>query len=146
MRPRLITPYTNIVVITGPPADVPTDQAAAFRQRGNRALSLNREDEALVAFQRAIALNPRDRLSLIALGRLNLKLGRFQDAVPALQQAASLLPGEAGNVARDLALAHVGRSDETSAARVLREAGFEESRIGIEIAKLRIEANRHRQR
>jgi predicted O-linked N-acetylglucosamine transferase (SPINDLY family) len=63
--------------------------------RGNALAALGRHDAALVPFEQAVRLNPRDPLGHGNRGNSLLVLGRLEEALASLERALSLDPGQA---------------------------------------------------
>jgi WD40 repeat protein len=86
---RLLTRYS--VALTSRPRD-----AEAFHRRALVKDRLKRWEEALVDAQAAAELAPRDRRAWFLVGRIQLKLGRLDEAVTSLRQAidCSARPGD----------------------------------------------------
>ena len=63
---------------------------AAYRLRGNALHDLNRDDEAVAAYQSAIRLDPEDAWSMNNLAFIRIQEGRFDEALPALARATEL--------------------------------------------------------
>lgn len=70
----------------------------------------NRADQAVNAFKRSIAIDPTNAETFAALGRLELTLGRREDALDHLGKAAALKPSPATWIA--IAVAHGDNPDE----------------------------------
>jgi tetratricopeptide (TPR) repeat protein/tRNA A-37 threonylcarbamoyl transferase component Bud32 len=64
--------------------------AESLRYRGQALLRLGKKDEALMALQEAVALNPNDAQSYAQLGDLHMEADRYEEAVAAYRQASEL--------------------------------------------------------
>jgi Flp pilus assembly protein TadD len=64
--------------------------SAAHRLKGRAYHDLNRTDEAVLAYQAAIRLDPADAWSMNNLAFIRIQQGRFEDALPALARAVEL--------------------------------------------------------
>ena len=71
-----------------------SSDASAHRGRGNTLLALRRYSEALEAFERAIALDPRAS-TYMNMSKVFLKLNRVNEALDALERAIELDPNNA---------------------------------------------------
>ena len=69
------------------------DFAEAWRYKGSALVSLGRDEEALAAFELALALNPTDAAAHSGIGRVHFVLrGDFARAVAAYERALALNP------------------------------------------------------
>jgi TolB-like protein len=69
------------------------DSAEAWRYRGGALTTLNRDEEALAAFENALARNPMDASAQSGIGRVHFVLhGDFGRAVVAYERALALNP------------------------------------------------------
>ena len=71
------------------------ESAEAYCTRAHALDSLDRLDEALESYERALALRPRHVEALNNYGNLLCKLGRIQDALAAYERVLELRPGDA---------------------------------------------------
>lgn len=100
-----------------PPAWRPGDATKADVKTGNDAMLQARPAEALLAYQRALSVEPRCGQCLVGAGKALLAEGKAADALVPLSQAATLFPTEIethAHHARGLWMA--GRADDAFAA------------------------------
>jgi Flp pilus assembly protein TadD len=71
--------------------DRPND-SAAFEELGSVYFDAGRFDDAMVAFQRAIALNPVSPSGYNNIGWIYIQIGTPQEAITAFEQAIALDP------------------------------------------------------
>lgn len=69
---------------------IDSTSSAAYRLKGNALHDLNRDDEAVTAYQAAIQLDPEDAWSMNNLAFIRIQEDRFDDALPALARATEL--------------------------------------------------------
>lgn len=69
---------------------IDSTSSAAYRLRGNALGDLERSDDAVVAYQSAIRLDPEDAWSMNNLAFIQIREGRFDEALPALARATEL--------------------------------------------------------
>jgi superkiller protein 3 len=69
---------------------IDSTSSAAYRLKGNALHDLNRGDEAVVAYESAIQLDPEDAWSMNNLAFIRIQQGRFDEALPALARATEL--------------------------------------------------------
>jgi len=62
----------------------------AYRLKGNALNDLERTDEAVVAYQSAIQLDPEDAWAMNNLAFIRIQQGRYDEALPALARATEL--------------------------------------------------------
>jgi hypothetical protein len=141
---RLLATEDAVVVVCQPPSSAASEQAAAHRQLARKAATERRFDDAVNAYQRAVAADPADRASLIYLADLLLQLGRFKEAIPPLERALAMGHVDRNMVPSLLAFAYVGVGDDNSARRVLSNAGVNSERVRDQILKYRSEALKRR--
>ncbi len=70
--------------------EIDSTSGAAYRLKGNALTDLDRNDEAVVAYQNAIQLDPEDAWSMNNLAFIRIQQGRYDEAVPALARATEL--------------------------------------------------------
>jgi serine/threonine-protein kinase len=98
------------------------DFADAWRQKGAALITLGRDEEALAAFDRALALDPTQGAAHSGIGRVHFILrGDFARAVPAFERALALNP-RAGWTALQLANCAAYLRDFPRAERAARRA------------------------
>ena len=89
---------------------------AALRTRGRALYLLDREQEALADFDRAISLAPDDQRALAYRGDTYRWLGRYEEALADLGRAIDLTPDDAWAISRrGAAYAEMGRYEEALA-------------------------------
>ena len=137
---RLTALDGTVSVVLGGPTN-PRERGASYEQVGKRAAAQGRANDAIVAFQAAVAADPVNPIALISLGEAYLGLARFREATGPLEQALRLIP-ERSSVPAMLALAYVGLGDEPQAIAVLRRAGVAADKIPAEIQRLRTRVRR----
>ena len=76
-------------------APAPPDEAAAFTGRGMELMKLNRRDEALAQFEKALSLKADDIVALVSLGNILFDLGRFDAALASCDRLLLLRPNDA---------------------------------------------------
>jgi Flp pilus assembly protein TadD len=84
--------------------------SAAYRLKGRACHGLGRTDEAVVAYQTAIRLDPKDAWSMNNLAYIWIEQGEYDEALPALARAVELRKDVAvfyNNLG--MALEHTGR-------------------------------------
>lgn len=74
-----------------PPSDDPT----VWDARGQRLLAQRRDEEALLAFDRALARDPHAVPTLIHKAQALYRLGRAAEELPVLDAALALAPDDA---------------------------------------------------
>jgi tetratricopeptide (TPR) repeat protein/TolB-like protein/tRNA A-37 threonylcarbamoyl transferase component Bud32 len=114
------------------------DHGEAWRHKGSALITLGRDEEALAAFERALALNPLDAWAYSGVGRVHFVLrGEFAKAMAAYELALSLNPQggwSALQLAHCAALVRDFAKAEASARRAIElQQGFLSGRIGIVI-------------
>ncbi|MBZ5575203.1 MAG: tetratricopeptide repeat protein [Acidobacteriia bacterium] len=77
------------------PADAPSPQADELYLRGNQMVAEHRIEDAVIAYHRAIRLNPRKADALFALGALFLTQRQPAEAAKALSKFVKLKPWSA---------------------------------------------------
>lgn len=95
------------------------DDGRALFDAGYVADALNRSDDALGYYSRAVKANPNSFEARLALGLVLAREGKFDDARPQLTAATTLDPGEAGTALKARAwraLAQIDRRDNPSQA------------------------------
>jgi tetratricopeptide (TPR) repeat protein/tRNA A-37 threonylcarbamoyl transferase component Bud32 len=98
------------------------DWAEAWRHRGSALITLGRGDEALAAFERALALDPTDASAHSGKARVSFVLcGDFEAAIPGFERALALNP-KAGWAALQLANCAAYRRDFPRAEAAARRA------------------------
>jgi tetratricopeptide (TPR) repeat protein len=98
------------------------DSAEAWRYRGSALIPLGRDDEALVAFERALARDPTEASAHAGVGRVHFVLrGEFAAAAAAYERALALNP-KAGWSALQLAHCAAYLRDLPRAERAARLA------------------------
>ena len=75
----------------GEAADIAPDRALPHASIGGILVKMGRIDEASVAYERALALAPRDETALRGLAEIHLRAGRRSDAASALDRLADTL-------------------------------------------------------
>ncbi len=70
--------------------EIDSTSSAAYRLKGNALGDLDRSDEAVVAYQSAIRLDPEDAWSMNNFAFIRIQQGRFDEALPALARATEL--------------------------------------------------------
>ena len=91
--------------------------ATALRGKGNALVGLSRYDEALTAFEQAVALAPH-AATYVSMGTVLVKLGRDEEAVQAYEQALQLDTTYASAyTGLSEALSQLGRTQEAEQAR-----------------------------
>jgi Tfp pilus assembly protein PilF len=78
-----------------PPRVQSADDAAAFTGRGMELLKLNRHDEALAQFEKALSLKSDDIVALVSRGNILFDLGRFDAALANCDRLLLLRPNNA---------------------------------------------------
>jgi Flp pilus assembly protein TadD len=69
---------------------IDSTNSSVYRLKGNALNDLGRDDEAVVAYQSAIQLDPEDAWSMNNLAFIRIREGRYNDALPALARATEL--------------------------------------------------------
>ncbi len=96
--------------------DTPKDPELHF-VRGMALQALDRPDEAIAAWENAVALKPDMYGALDGIGSAHLDAGRFQQALDALDKALAIKPDfSQAHFNRALALRELGRVDDSLAA------------------------------
>lgn len=72
----------------------PSDAVLLWRQRGEELRTGNKFAEAETAYHQALTWAPQDEQSLVGLSAALMGMGRQQEALPLLKQAAKLKPGD----------------------------------------------------
>lgn len=100
---------------------LPKDRAARLNKRGVALVSLHRRDEALRAFEDALASEPRYAPALVNIGNLHLESGELEPAV-ARYQAAIAADDRYGPAHHNLAIAYKRMGRTADSVRELRRA------------------------
>ena len=100
---------------------LPKDRAARLNKRGVALVSLHRRDEALIAFEDALAAVPRYAPALVNIGNLHLESGELEPAV-ARYQAAIAADDRYGPAHHNLAVAYKRMGRTADSVRELRRA------------------------
>jgi tetratricopeptide (TPR) repeat protein len=100
----------------------PADRAARLNKRGVALVSLHRRDEALAAFEDALAVMPRFAPALVNIGNLHLESDELEPAV-ARYQAAIAADDRYGPAHHNLAVAYKRMGRTADSVRELRRAG-----------------------
>ena len=100
----------------------PADRAARLNKRGVALVSLHRGDEALTAFEDALAVMPRFAPALVNIGNLHLESGELEPAV-ARYEAAIAADDRYGPAHHNLAVAYKRMGRTADSVRELRRAG-----------------------
>jgi lipopolysaccharide biosynthesis regulator YciM len=110
------------------------------RSRRNRLLGLEAAESGSLAqasdfLEEAVAADPSDDASKLALAGVSIARARYEQAVALLESI--FRPRSGSHVAQMLAQAYLGVGDERNAERVLRTAGFGDAVIAAQIKELR---------
>ena len=70
--------------------EIDSTSGVAYRLKGNALNDLDRTDEAVVAYQSAIQLDPEDAWAMNNLAFIRIREGRYDEALPALARATEL--------------------------------------------------------
>jgi tetratricopeptide (TPR) repeat protein len=98
------------------------DRAVRLNKRGVALVGLHRRDEALRAFEDALAILPRYAPALVNIGNLHLESGELEPAV-ARYQAAIAADDRYGPAHHNLAVAYKRMGRTADSVRELRRAG-----------------------
>jgi tetratricopeptide (TPR) repeat protein len=117
------------------------EQARVHEMEGDSACWRGALDEAIAAYRRQIEVDPSSLRAREMLGLLNVRLGRYREAIPWLEQV--LATGNRAEVLfKTTARAFLGVGDKGNALRVLRMAGISESQVASELEALGRELQR----
>ena len=75
--------------------ETPANANSYHRLRGRAYHNLGRTPEAIVEYQKALAVNPKDAWSMNNLGLIYLQLGQHENALPPLARAIEIRTDEA---------------------------------------------------
>ena len=106
----------------GPASDL--EKADAAFKAGYAAMQAGKLEEARVDFAETVRLAPTVPEARVALGAVLVQLGRPEEAIPELDQALTLKPGEEGTEA-NLAVAHEAVARKMASQRKMMEAEAE---------------------
>ena len=98
------------------------DRAARLNKRGVALVSLQRRDEARLAFDDALAAVPRFAPALVNIGNLHLESGELEPAVVCYQDAIAA-DDRYGPAHHNLAVAYKRMGRTADSVRELRRAG-----------------------
>lgn len=99
------------------PAPAPPDNAASLASRGMELLKLNRREEALAQFEKALSLEPDDIVALASRGNILFDLGRYDAALANCDQLLVRRPNDANALnMRGLILEAFKRPEEALAS------------------------------
>ena len=101
-------------------AELRIAQVRSHHERGNALLSQGKLDEAITEFRKAIALDPKHLAAHLNLANTCARLGRWDQALAAMDKAAELAPGDPWNPFRAAAL-HLHTGDLAGYRRVCRD-------------------------
>lgn len=81
---------TEALTVLDRAIEIDSTSSSAYRLKGNALGDLGRSDEAALAYQSAIQLDPEDAWSMNNLAFIRIREGRYDDALPALARATEL--------------------------------------------------------
>lgn len=111
------------------------DNHEVFFNKGLIYEKLAQNQDAILAYSRAVDLNPKDALSLLNLGRIHLKLGQYESALAFLDQSASMKPDTKDTqFARAEALLGLGETTKASAA-ITRLEQIDPHHTGLDVLR-----------
>lgn len=137
-------PYEAKAIVGDPLAADPGSHAA-HRLRGRIAFEQKRYGEARVAYQAALALQPRDAETLLEAGRVMYELLAFEDALALVERAVAAAPQDAhAHYCRGLMLRELGRYAEAETAmREAQRADVESLEALCGLALVLVDRHRH---
>ena len=81
---------TEALTVLDRAIEIDSTSSSAYRLKGNALTDLGRGDDAVVAYQYAIQLDPADAWSMNNLAFIRIQQGRYDEALPALARATEL--------------------------------------------------------
>ena len=124
-----------------------SDVVAMHTAVANDAMRYGAYEDALSAFERAVAADPTATTARTGVAAMNVALNRYSVAVSVLERLLAEKPaGDTRPISEMLASAYVGVGDEQAATRILRNLGWPEERVSLKLEQIRTNRDSMKQR